>query len=89
MTKAIITRRTVAAAVGPLLAGGIMIGGMIVGANSVAGAQPATGQFCSSMAMPTVRAVAAPNAMTRAGQVAAARARAVAESMPAQCPSGS
>ena len=83
------TRRIAATVIGPLLAAGAILGGVVAGTTAVAGAQPADVQGCSSMAMPTVRATAAPNAMTRAGQVSAASARNVAESMPPQCPAGS
>ena len=67
-----ITRRITTALAGTIAAAGIFAGSLVLGAAE-AGAQPATGTQCSSMSMPAGQAdAAAPNPLTRAGQVGAA-----------------
>jgi len=67
-----VTRRITTALAGTIAAAGIFAGSLVMGATQ-AGAQPATNNGCSSMAMPGSQADADNlNPLTRAGQVGAA-----------------
>jgi len=81
-----ITRRITTALAGTIAAAGIFAGSLVLSAAE-AGAQPATDTQCSSMAMPAGQAdAAAPNPLTRAGQVGAAgNAPAPGSSAPMDC----
>ncbi len=73
MKSTTIGRTLTASLSGPLVAAGIILGSMVIGETATASAQPTTDSQCSSMPMTDGQdGTAAPNALTRAGQVGAA-----------------
>ena len=79
-------RRIGAAVAGPAMAATILLTGLTAGIAPQAAAQPASGQQCSSMAMPNPSAAGSQNPLTRSAQVQAATGSTASDgSMPVDC----
>lgn len=79
------TQRFTTRSAGPIIAAGILLGSLTVAGPTVAGAEPMDNQ-CTSMTMTNGQDAAGPNALTRAGQVGAARQPSASDgSMPVSC----